>query len=377
MKVLIVHNQYRQYGGEDTVVDQEARAYEELGHDVRLFVKNNHNMKWTDLLMSIFNFRSLIELNREVKVFDPDIVHVHNFIFILSPSIFWVKSRKAQIWVTLHNYRFLCPSGTLFDKNGLNLESKNFKGLLKNIFRGVYQDSIFKTGVLTLIYKLNICVGSFKKVDRFIFLTPFAQNIHLEWHPKLFAKSVVKPNFLFNPPAVKRVNKDIDVLFVGRFTIEKGILDVLPSLVKSNGLNIVLAGDGPVMDMAKKIIGENDHITLIGTVDRDKVYELLGRSKYLLFPSIWYEGMPMTIIEAYSVGVPVIARNIGAMGNMITHGKTGFHYSNQETLMEILSNLHKSDFKHMGHLALKEFEEKYNNHVGKQNIALLLGEKSA
>ncbi|NDV42145.1 glycosyltransferase family 4 protein [Flagellimonas sediminis] len=372
MKVLIVHNQYKQYGGEDTVVDQEARAYTELGHEVRLFLKNNQQLKWADLLLSIFNFRSWKELKGTVKDFDPDVIHVHNFIFILSPSIFWVKSKKAKIWLTLHNYRFLCPSGTLFYKNNLNLESKTFRGLMKNVARGVYQDSIFKTGVLAIIYKFNEFIGSFKKVDKFIFLTPFAQDIHLEWHPKLFANSVVKPNFLFNSPKLKKVIKDIDVLFVGRFTIEKGILDVLPSLVKCCHLKIVLAGDGPVLEKATKIIGENQHITLLGAVNREKVYELLGRSKYLLFPSIWYEGMPMTIIEAYSAGVPVIARKLGAMETMIKHEQTGYLYSDLQDFEKIVCELKAKDLSPLSENAQIEFQSRYSFPIGKENLMNLM-----
>jgi glycosyltransferase involved in cell wall biosynthesis len=368
MKVLIVHNQYKQYGGEDTVVNQEAKAYEALGHEVSLFIKNNHHLKLTDLLTSIFNLRSLRELNRKVKDFDPDIIHIHNFVFILSPSIFWVRSKKSKILVTVHNFRFLCPSGTLFYKNSLNLESQTFVGLLKNIIRGVYQDSMFKTGILTLIYKFNIFIGTFKKVDRFIFLNPFAQNIHLEWYPKLFSNSVVKPNFLFNFPDFKKTKKDIDILFVGRFTIEKGILNVLPSLVKCNDLNIVLAGDGPEMIKAREIIGKSGHITLVGSIDREKVYELLSRSKYLLFPSICFEGMPMTIIEAYSMGIPVIAQKLGAMETMIQHGHTGYLYSNIQDLESLVFGLDATNLSALSKNASKEFESKYSYLIGKENL---------
>jgi glycosyltransferase involved in cell wall biosynthesis len=375
MKVLIVHNKYRQYGGEDTVVQQETKAYEELGHTVKTHVESNSELGFFDLLFSAFNLSSYFKLKREVKEFDPDVVHVHNFIFKLSPSIFWAVGKKPKLFLTLHNYRFLCPSGTLFYQGEINNDYKSFWGRCKNVLRGVYQNSVFKTAILHCIYQFNFILGSFRKIDRYVFLTEFSKNVHLQQSPKRFAKNIVKPNFLFNVPEIGVKNKTIDVLFVGRFTTEKGLLNILPALIANTQLNIHLAGGGPDEEAIVKQINGTEHITLHGEINRSQVYDLMTQTKFLIFPSIWYEGMPMTIIEAYASKVPVIARKLGAMSNMILHEKTGLHYSNITELKTLLSKLSMVDSTILGNNAHQEYMTKYSKEVGLMNLSKLLSEK--
>ena len=331
------------------------------------YIVTNANLTFLDILFSPFNIFSAIKFRRIVKKFDPDIIHVHNFVFKLSPSFLIVIPKRVKILLTIHNYRFLCPSGTLYYKGEINLESKHFLGLIKNVLKGVYSNSVFKTTILALIFRINFVLGTFSRIDKFIFLTPFSKAIHQNWRKSLFTKSMVKPNFLVGDQP-KKANGEIDLLFVGRLTEEKGILDVLPILIKNTHLNIMIVGDGPLNDKIKNNCADSKHIQIIGHSSREKILKLISRSKILLFPSKWYEGMPMTIIEAFSVGTPVIARRIGAMKSMIEKERTGFFYNNSEELDHLLKRIKTVDVDKLSHYVLEEYSTKYNEDIGMKNL---------
>lgn len=375
MRILIVHNRYRQYGGEDTVVKQENEAYNHLKCTVRLYEESNTDLSIFDMMFGIYNTKSAIKFKKAIEDFSPNIIHFHNFIFKISPSVFRIIPPGIKVVMTIHNYRFLCPSGTLFHNGEINLNSKSTYGLIKNIKNGVYQESILKTAFLTLIYKFNLKIGSFKRIDKFIFLTPFALNIHKNWAGDIFNKSIVKPNFLFSERTKNETRKDIDLIYVGRFTEEKGLPSIISQLKQNKALSIHLVGDGPYFESIKLKCNQSKHITLHGKIERDEVLKLINRSKFLIFPSIWFEGMPMTIIEAFSLGVPVISRNIGAMQSMIQNGKTGYLYDSQQNLDLILNQIVDSDIEELTNNCTNEFKKKYSLEVGMDNLRKLIDNK--
>lgn len=367
MRILVVHNRYRQFGGEDTVVNQEIQAYSKLGYDVEIYIVTNADLTFLELLFSPFNICSALKFRRVVNKFNPDIIHIHNFVFKLSPSILVVIPKNVKVLLTIHNYRFLCPSGTLYHKGEINLESKNFLGLTRNILKGVYSNSVFKTAFLALIFRINFLLGTFSRVDLFVFLNPYSQSTHQEWQNKIFSSSIVKPNFLVDVEP-KRKEKKFDLIYVGRLSEDKGIKNVLQNLIENSQLRTIIIGDGPLEDEIVEKCAQFDHISLLGQQPRVKVLELMAESRFLIFPSILFEGMPMTIIEAFSSGTPVIARNIGAMKSMIDEGKTGFFYSSTKELDYILKRLKSVDVDKLSSNVINEYLAKYDENVGKKNL---------
>lgn len=370
MRVLVIHNAYKFLGGEDTVFNQEVKAYQKLGYEVKTFQKSNKDLSIFDLIFCLWNPKSYLELRKLVKKFRPNIIHTHNFIFKLSPSIFWAMNKDAKVYLTIHNYRFLCPSGTLFIDGRIDLSSKTHFGLLKNIFKGVFQKSILKTALLVLIFKFNKSIGSFKRINAFIFLTTFSRDIHVGWKKEVFNKNLIKPNFLkaFN---LESSNVCIDIIFVGRISEEKGLEKVLPVLTKHRKLTFAIVGEGPDYEKLKLKYQKCLHIKFYGKQSHENTLALLQKSKFLLFPSIWYEGMPMTIIESFSLGKPIIAHNFGAMKVMIKHRLNGLLYSSNDELDDILNNLSQVDYVNLSNNARLEFESNYSQRIGLENLKRL------
>lgn len=365
-----MHNAYKFFGGEDTVFNQEVRAYQNLGYEVEVYQKSNNKLSIFDIVFCLWNPKSYLEVKRLVKTFKPDIIHIHNFIFKLSPSVFWALNKNTKVYLTIHNYRFLCPSGTLFIDGQVDLSSKTHFGLLKNIFKGVFQKSILKTALLVLIFKFNEAIGSFKRINAFIFLTKFSRDIHVDWKKEIFNKNLIKPNFLkaFN---LEPSNVCIDIIFVGRISEEKGLEKVLPILTKHRELTFAIVGEGPDYKKLKLQYQKCLHIKFYGKQSHENTLALLQKSKFLLFPSIWYEGMPMTIIESFSLGKPIIAHNFGAMNAMIKHKLNGLLYSSNEELDDILNNFSQADYVSLSNNARKEFESNYSQRIGLENLKRL------
>jgi glycosyltransferase involved in cell wall biosynthesis len=196
---------------------------------------------------------------------------------------------------------------------------------VRSVQHACYHESRLASAVLATALSIHRRCGTFANlVDRYIALTEFARA-------KLAAGGLpeerisVKPNFIDPDPGVREGPGDY-ALFAGRLTIEKGVHTLLNAW-KRIGPDIPLriAGDGPLRDaLARRIEAEDiAGVTLLGSLSRDTMLRELRGARVLVFPSEWYEGMPMTIIEAFACGVPTIATRLGGMREMIDDGRNG------------------------------------------------------
>lgn len=365
MKILILHNEYQQYGGEDAVVKNEVNLLERNDHDVYIRIISNHKIKgfWSKIstaLGVVFSFRSYFWLKKELKEIKPDVVHVHNFFPLLSPSIFYAcKSLKIPVVFTLHNYRTICPTALLM-YNGKVTEQSIDKSPWWAVSKKVYRNSFLATFLLTLMIVVHKKIGTWQKVvDQFIVLTEFARKKFISaGFPA--DKISIKCNFVdigLQESAYLRSNK---FLYVGRVSPEKGI-HILADLVENTSSNFQLnvVGDGPLVGSLKSLTS----IHLLGKKSPDEVSELMRQHFALIMPSIWYEGFPMTLVEAYANGLPVIASRIGALEELIEHGVTGllFEIGNAKSLAECINWALENPDKmyQMGLNARKKYEELY------------------
>lgn len=340
MKVLQIHNYYRYAGGEDSVLDQEKELLEKNGNIVIRYTRTTREYQGLELLIKILSnlfysfgaYRDVFQILQKEK---PDIVHVHNTFPLISTSVFDACiDQKTPVIKTLHNYRILYPNALML--NGDKVDERTIGSTsLVTIRDKVYHDSY----LFTLIVALYIDYHRFrntwnKKVDRFIALTEFSKNIFVR-HGISPDKLCVKPNFISDYEGVQQdtcnyfdelLSGKIDIeesffLFVGRLSPEKGIIPVIKSW--SLNIKLVIVGDGPDATIIHGMSNEN--IILLGSLPIEKVKYLMKKSTALIFPSLWYEGLPMVLIEAMSVGLPVISSNIGNQAQVIIDDYNGIH----------------------------------------------------
>lgn len=378
LKIITVHNRYLMPGGEDQVFESEARLLREHGHDVTQVEEQNVYPGTVvkkigmavDCVWSQSWHRKFRSLLQEAQ---PDVVHVHNFFPRISPSIYYAcRKENVPVVQTLHNYRLLC-AGAEFYRDGKVCEDCLDHGVLSGIRHGCYQGSKLGTAMVTLMVDVHRRANSWSQmVDCYIALTGFSRQ-------KLIAGGLpaerihVKPNFVMPDPGAKTGDGNYG-LFVGRLVKSKGVATLLKAAEQLSSIPLHIIGDGPCRELIEQsnAAGKLRSVTYRGRLPRPETLAAMKESRFLVFPSEWYEGFPVTIAEAFACGLPVIGSRLGAMQEIISDGQTGLHFEpgNADDLRQKIRWAweHPQQMQEMGRRARREFERKYS---AERNIAML------
>lgn len=356
-KVLIVHNYYQIPGGEDMVVTNEKRMLEDNGHEVTLYTRKNSELIGTGKLgtlflpiTSIFNIKTYKDIRHIIRTQKVDIVHVHNTLHLISPAVYYAAlSMKVPVVQTIHNFRILCPGATFY-RDGHICEDCIKYGLRYSIKHGCYRESKLQTLACVININIHRITGIYKKIN-YICLTEFNKEKLLHFNQISKDQVFVKPNFVESNveviPYEKRKNQYI---FVGRLDKLKGI-DLLLKAWKEMGTSapvLVICGTGPLESWCRTFIQANAiNAKMLGFVPNNEARKLIAKSKALILPTQWYEGFPMSIVEAYSVGTPVICSDLGNPGILVDNGITGSKFKANSvdgliTAIKEKKDMHKS-----------------------------------
>jgi glycosyltransferase involved in cell wall biosynthesis len=332
VKILLVHNFYRQYGGETAVFEAERRMLRAAGHSVISYTRDSKEIegfgRWKRAALApnaIWARDSHHELGELIASELPEVAHFTNTFPLISPSAYYAcRNARVPVVQSIHNYRLICPAATLW-RDGSTCEECVDHSLLRSIQHACYRNSRSASAVLATMLAVHRRCGSYSNlVDRYIALTEFARN-------KLIAGGLpgerisIKPNFVEPDPGLREGSGDY-ALFAGRLTEEKGVHTLLDAWKRLGPeVRLHIAGDGPLRDaLAHRIDSEGiAGATLLGSLSREELMSELRGARMLVFPSEWYEGMPMAIVEAFACGVPTIASRLGGMQEMIDDGKNG------------------------------------------------------
>ena len=341
--VLIIHNTYLYTGGEETVVAAEIESLKANGYKVYYKEYTNANFKFFNFktllapFNTIFNIFSFFEIIYFIRINKIKIVHAHNIFYTASPSIFWAaKLAGAKTVITIHNYRLFCLSANFFRAKQTCFECSNKKSFKSGLQNKCFKNSLLASFTLALSIRLSDFLGTWKnKIDHYIVLNEFAKQLLINKgiDPK---KIVLKSNFLsaYNLNQVTQI-RDNFYLFAGRITEEKGIRHLMNTFTMTSK-PLTIAGNGDMVHIINNNLSKN--IKYIGLQSKAQIQSLLLTCKALIFPSIWIESMPMTLIEAQTMGtIPIVAASINT-NNMIEHGIDGFLYdaSKPNALMEAI-----------------------------------------
>ncbi|MDD5013950.1 MAG: glycosyltransferase family 4 protein [Atribacterota bacterium] len=372
MKVLILHNRYKFEGGEEAVVLAEADLLRKNGHEVILHELSNEDISSCNLLKKIFllftiiwsiNSYKQVRLLIKIKKKKPDIVHVHNTFFLMSPSVYYAcKAEKIPVVQTLHNYRFLCPLGILY-RNGKVCRECLDKGLLMSLKYKCGRKSKLWTIAMLAVLKIHHRINTFKKlINTYIALSNFSkqQFVNAGFDEN---KITVKSNFINFDPGVSSEKRDF-ILYAGRFSPEKGTDILLEAWKKLNLLPLKIIGTGTQFkefkDYANKYLL---NIEFLGQKSHNEVIDYIKRSIAVILPSRCNENFPRIIVEAFACGVPVIASRRGALEELIEDRETGVLFD-PEDVGDLVKKIewvynNQQEAIRMGKNARAEFENKY------------------
>ena len=331
MRVLIVHEHYQQPGGEDAVFEAEVELLRRRGHAVATHTLHNDAVEGLGRLRlagrTLWSRPGVRGLRRAIRQHCAEVVHLHNTFPLLSPAAYpAARAEGAAVVQTLHNYRLVCPGALLF-RDGRPCEDCLVDTLpWRGVARRCYRGSTAASAATATMLALHRALGTYRRdVHAYVALTEFARERFVLGG--LPAERVeVKPNFLLDDPG-PGAGAPGGLLFVGRLTEEKGVrtlLEAAPRLTQRAPL--VILGDGPLADEVRATAAELPGVKYLGPRPRAEVLEWMGQADALLFPSTWYEGLPMTIVEAFARGTPVVGSDLGAMRSLIADGETGARF---------------------------------------------------
>ena len=374
MNVLILHNAYRQAGGEDAVVRNEAALLERAGHRVALEIADNASIETfgdkvrTSLRLGYDPARREW-MSRLLDRRRPDVVHVHNFFPLLTPAVHAeAHARGVPVVQTLYNYRLFCAAAML-QRDGSVCERCLHGSRLNAVRYACYRGSRFGSAAVAAMQHRALDRGLLTdNVDRFIVLTEFARAKFAEGGlaPE---KLAVKPNFL-DRPAPSSAGSRAGVLFVGRLASEKGVEQLIQAWRRLPQVPLTIAGDGPLRRRLQAAAPPN--VKFLGHVPMEAVEAEMRRAAALVAPSLCYEGFPMTLVEAFANGLPAIVSGFGSLGEIVEPGVTGAHFvpGDERAMAEAVERVlgDTTALRRMSANARATFEDKY---TADRNLAVL------
>lgn len=326
MRIFVVHNFYQHAGGEDAVFYKEVEALS-TAHDVKTFTcQNQKGRKGVRQFLSYpFNRSVSKEICQSIHDFQPDVVHIHNLHYGIGPWLIrGIHRLGIPVVMTLHNFRLLCPSASLFFRGQIFTESirQNFPWMAVRM--RVLDNSFTKTFLTAFTYWLHRKLGTWNKVSKYIVLSDFAKSLFVKsTFPVGEDKFIVRPNSLDLTP--KRSTGGEGFVYIGRLAEEKGILPLLRAFAHIP-FSLSIYGSGPQQEIVERYAKHHDHIHFFGHQPPEVLSTALSESEALIVPSVCFEGMPLTIIEAYAHGTPVLASSIGILNKMVLPLYTGMHF---------------------------------------------------
>ena len=344
MKILLSNKFYYRRGGDCIYMLNLEQLLKQHGHEVAVFAMDypeNIETPWSKYFPQ--NMSKLMAFTRpfgskEVRTkfnkllddFEPDVVHLNNIHTQLSPVIAELAHKRGikVVW-TLHDYKLLCPRYDCL-RNGVEICELCFNGDKSNCktykcMKGSRLASIigYKEAVIWNREQLEACTDIFICPSRFM-----AEKMTQGGFDK--KKLLTLCNFIdVNKCKKEEYGKEDYYCYVGRLSHEKGVNTLLEA-AKQLPYKLMVIGGGPLSDELKaKANGSKGSIEFVGYKQWNEIKTLVGKARFTVIPSEWYENNPLSVIEAQCLGTPVLGANIGGIPELIDNEVTGMTFKSR------------------------------------------------
>jgi len=345
-RLLAINNYFYRRGGAEAVFFDHMAMFAGIGWDVVPFAMQhdeNEPSPWSGYFVSeieygrrtgplrkaaqaasiLYSFEAQRNIGRLIEQARPSVAHAHNVYHHLSPAIFsTLKAAGIPVAMTVHDLKLACPAYKMLRDGKVCEDCKG--GRVYNVLRHrCIKDSWALSGLVLVETVLHRALGLYRdKVDRLVVPSRFYIDKLVEWGwPR--GMMVHIPNFVNVEDYAAAWDEGDYFVFAGRLAPEKGIATLIRAAALS-GQRLMLAGTGPEEEALRRLAAETGaDVTFCGYLSGDALHALIGRSRALALPSEWYENAPISVLEAYALGRPVIGAAIGGIPEMIREGETG------------------------------------------------------
>ncbi len=370
MRILLIHNFYQQFGGEDQVVLQEL---EELQKDHTVIFYSRHSNDLVNLRLlekaraaveAIHSQRTMSEIESLVVKHRPEVAYIHNIYPLISPAVYHsLHALGIPIVQVVHDFRPFCTNGWFYNSTGVCERCKrgNYLHAIRHkCYKSSYAYSALYAASMTYVRKSS----AYFKVDAVICLTEFARRklIDAGVQPD---KIFVRPNWIDATPFEPPSGRGHYVAYIGRLSREKGIWTLVRAMERVKGPILKIAGTGPEEAAISDYIRSRGitNIQMLGFLEGGARLEFLRDSMFTVMPSEWYEMFPMVLLEAWACGKAVIGSRLGATGDLIEEEKNGLLFTpgDEQDLAQTIERLFWSPHwaQCMGAQARLIVEERY------------------
>lgn len=379
MVILAAHNHYQQPGGEDQVFAAETELLEERGHQVLRFTRHNEAASGIAPIklaaLTIWNRSVYREVTRLLRLHRPDVVHVHNTLPLVSPSIYFAaNAARVPVVQTLHNFRLYCVNALFFRDGHVCMDCAGKAVPWPGILHACYRDSHGASAAVAATLSVHRVLRTWsRRINAYIALTDHARSQFVQLglpRERIF----VKPNFMHPDPGAGVGTGGYGV-FIGRLVPEKGVLTLLDALTRLGGaLPMVLIGGGPLAAQVAQASAQLPGVRWVPSASLDQVCGYLRDALFSVVPSEWYEGFPRVIVESLASGTPVLVARTGALPALVAQGRIGQHFTPGDAgdLAKQMAwfTSHQAEVSRMRFECRREFELKYSSD---QNYQTLMG----
>lgn len=332
MRILSIHNYYQIRGGEEESHELEIDILRQNGHSVSVYREYNSKLEslhpMETALKTLWSSESYQTVKQKLSEAKYDIVHIHNFFPLISPSVYYAaQDAGVPVIQTLQNFRLLCPNALFLRQQKVCEDCLGkfipYPSVIHNCYRESKMASLVAASMLTFHRMIKTWT---KKVDAYIALSTYDRDKFIQGGipaDKIF----IKANIVYPDPGLGNTRGN-HALFVGRLSVEKGI-DTLLEAWKHLGDKIPLkiVGDGPLSEQVQTAAEASSNIEYLGRKPLPEVLDLMGNAQFFIYSSIWNETFSRVVVEAFAKGTPVIASaGVEGMCELVAPGRTGLHY---------------------------------------------------
>ena len=368
MKILLVNKFLYPNGGSETYIFELGKELVRQGHEVQYFgmehegrVVGNHAESYTSNmdfhsgkldkllypLKIVYSVEARQKIRKVLDDFSPDVVHLNNINFQLTPSIIyeiraWEKhNHRVRIVFTAHDYQWVCPNHMLYipDKSETceRCISGGYSQCTKN--RCIH-NSLLKSAIGTIEATLYHFLHTYRMVDKVIAPSRFMYD-KLSSNKDIADRLIMLRNFVpgkVNSQKIENATGDY-VLYFGRYDVQKGVLTLLKVCRELEAISFVFAGSGPL----EQLVNQTENVANVGFVSGEELHRLIAEARFTVYPSEWYENCPFSVMESQILGTPVIGTDIGGIPELIStdDAPTGVlvEASNADALKDAISSL--------------------------------------